>query len=339
MTWSKLSPQLRQTLLNVLRLAISVTLLAVVLRQIDFARLAESARQADLRLYGLALGLGLVGILLRAARWKTLLDAVGARNAAGAPVPFPRLVYLYFIGAFFNAFLPTGFGGDVVRVLEFGSGTDSAKAAGTTIVDRLTGFIVLFVLALAALPLAWALVPPGVLALIGGLGAAVLVGSLLLFEGRWLRTIMAFITTRLPGPLSGLGRALSLEGEGWLARTFAVITACGRAGLLRALGVSLAFNLVLLLAAWLIAQALSLPLSPATLFVFVPLATASLLLPISVSGLGVREGIYVLLFGQVGISTENALAFSFAYYSLDLLNGLAGGLLYLLGNLRRLRGG
>jgi hypothetical protein len=62
-----------------------------------------------------------------------------------------------------------------------------------------------------------------------------------------------------------------------------------------------------------------------------------LLLPISVSGLGVREGIYVLLFAQVGVGQEQALAFSFAYYSIDLFAGLLGGLIYLLASLGRLR--
>lgn len=327
MSLPKVSPALRQALLNLLRIGVSVTLLVVVLSQINLARLAQTLGEADPRLYAAALGLGLTGVALRAWRWKVLLDAVGAR------VPFGKLLYLYFVGAFFNAFLPTGFGGDVVRVLEFGPGADKATAAGTTIVDRLTGFIMLFALALVALPFALSLVPGWLLALIGALAAAVLLGSLLLFEGTLLRRMAGVLTSRLPGRL----QFLSLSGDGWLARMYAVITACGRNALLRALGVSLVFNSVLLFAAWLLAGAFRLDVTPPTLLVFVPVGTASLLLPISVSGLGVREGIYVLLFAQVGVRQEQALAFSFAYYSIDLFAGLVGGLIYLIAGLLRLR--
>jgi hypothetical protein len=266
-----------------------------------------------LRPYLLALFLGQIGILIRAYRWKVLLDAVGAR------VSFARTGYLYFVGAFFNTFLPTGFGGDVVRALEAGPGTQSSQATGTIVVDRLTGFIMLFVLALIALPLAGSTVPVTLLVPIGLLAVGVLAGSALLFEGRILR----WITGRLP-------RAISLAGEGWLARTYSIITACGRATLLRALAVSLIFNLTQTLAAWLIAQALGLDVSFWTLLVFVPISTVALLVPVTIGGLGVRESIYLVLFAQIGIGGPAATAFSLAVYSVDVATGLMGGVIYLL---------
>ncbi|MGQ0604843.1 MAG: lysylphosphatidylglycerol synthase transmembrane domain-containing protein, partial [Anaerolineales bacterium] len=142
-----MSPKTRSLLLNLLRIGLSAVLLTWVLSQAGLGRLFGVVSAADLRPYLLALLLGQAGIVIRAYRWKVLLDAVGAR------VPFRRAVYLYFVGAFFNTFLPTGFGGDVVRTLEAGPGTQSSQAAGTIVVDRLTGFIMLFVLALVALPL------------------------------------------------------------------------------------------------------------------------------------------------------------------------------------------
>lgn len=315
-----MSPKTRSLLLNLLRIGLSAVLLTWVLSQAGLGRLLGVVSAADLRPYFLALLLGQAGIVIRAYRWKVLLDAVGAR------VPYWRAVYLYFVGAFFNTFLPTGFGGDVVRALEAGPGTQSSQAAGTIVVDRLTGFIMLFVLALVALPPAWSTVPSALLVPIGLLAVAVLIGSALLFEGRLLR----WITGRLP-------RALSLAGEGWLARTYGVITACGRAALVRALAVSLVFNLIQTLAALLIARALNLEISFWTLLVFVPIATVSLLLPITVGGLGVREGIYLILFAQIGIGETAATAFSLAVYSVDVVAGLVGGAVYLLSGVLGLR--
>ncbi|MBL8058919.1 MAG: flippase-like domain-containing protein [Anaerolineales bacterium] len=318
--------QIRSLLINLLRVGVSGALLAWVLSQTGLDRLGLALRGADLRPYAGALLIGLAGIGVRAWRWKVLLDAVGAR------LPFGRLVYLYFVGTFFNAFLPTGFGGDVVRVLEIGAGASSAQAAGTTVVERLTGFIVLFALALAALPFSQGLLPPALNGLVALGGAGVLLGSLLLFEGRWLRRLTA-----------GLGRwrltrAFTLDGTGWLAQTYAVITAAGRAALARALAIALLFNGIMVAAGVLIAAALHIPASAPVLLVFITVATVTLLLPISISGLGVREGVYVALFAQIGVGDAPAVAFSLAYYSMDLAAGLAGGLLYLLNGLRRLRG-
>ena len=311
----------RQLLFNLGRIGVSVALLAWVLRSAGLGQLVEAARGADWRLYGLAGGLALLGIVIRALRWQALLNAVGAR------VPFHRTLYLYFVGAFFNTFLPTGFGGDVVRVLEIGPGATSEQAAGTALVDRLTGFIVLFALALAALPFAYRLLPPGTAGLIGLAAAGVLLASALLFEGRLLRTLTGW-----------LPRALSLAGDAWIGKTYAVITACGRRGVGQALLYSLWFNLQLMVESVLVARALGVDVSPWVFFLFVPITTAALLVPISIAGFGVREGLYVALFGQLGVEPALAVALSLLTYSLDILCGLVGGAVYLAAGVLGLRG-
>jgi uncharacterized membrane protein YbhN (UPF0104 family) len=315
-----MNPKTRQVLLNLARIVISVTLLGWIISRAGLDQLLAAARTADPRPYGVAILLTFVGIILRAWRWKILLNAVGAR------VPFWRAVYLYFVGAFFNAFLPTGFGGDVVRVLEIGEGATSAQAAGTAVVDRLTGFIALFLLALLVLPFGANLLPPATTLFIAAFAGAVVLGSLLLFEGRSLR----WLTAHFP-------RTISLAGDAWLGRTYGVITACGPRAIAGALAVSTLFNLQLVFSAFLLTQALRLNVSILTLFLFVPVATAALLAPISISGLGVREGIFVTLLGQVGVSAPQAVVFSLAYYSLDLSSGLLGGVIYFVAGLLGLK--
>jgi uncharacterized membrane protein YbhN (UPF0104 family) len=315
-----LSPKTRQVLLNLVRIGISVALLGWIVARAGLHHLLKTTRHADVRPYLLALLIAVAGLVLRAYRWQILLNAVGAR------VPFRRSVYLYFVGAFFNAFLPTGFGGDVVRVLEIGEGATSQQAAGTVFVDRLIGFVALFVLALCALPFSAGLLPPALAWLIAFLAGAVVAGSLLLFEGRLLRRM----TARFPC-------ALSLAGDAWLGRTYGVITACGKRALLGALGVSVLYNLSLIWSNVLIAQALRLKVSPWIFFLFVPIAAATLLVPLSISGLGVREGIYVTLFGQLGLTAAQSVSLSLATYSLDLVSGLIGGGVYLVAGVAGLR--
>jgi hypothetical protein len=317
---SALPPQARQRLLNLARLLVTVGLLAVVVLQIRPDELLARVRTLHLGPYALALLLSFTGIVVRAYRWLILLRAVGAR------VSFRRAVYLYFVGAFFNTFLPTGFGGDVVRVLEIGEGASSQQAAGTVLVDRLTGFIMLFGLALAALPFALNLVPSLLIWLIAALAGGVVFGSVLLFEGRWLR----LLTARFP-------RALSLAGDAWMGKTYGVITACGARAIAGALFWSLVFNVIHITANILAAEALGIHVSPWLFFLFVPVATVALLLP-SISGFGVREGIYILLFGQVGVNETQAVALSLSAYSIDFAAGVLGGVIYFIAGLTGLRG-
>jgi uncharacterized membrane protein YbhN (UPF0104 family) len=316
-----MSAKTRSRLLNLGRIALSIGLLAWILSAAGVAQLAEVARRADLRLYGLALTVAFAGILVRSLRWRWLLRAVGAT------VPLRRIIYLYFIGSFFNTFLPTGFGGDVVRVLEIGPGATSDQAAGTALVDRLTGFIILFVLALVTLPFSYRLLPANLTVIIGLMALAVLGGSALLLEGRLLRRATGW-----------LPRSASLAGDAWIGRTYGVITACGRRGVLGALFWSLVFNLLQIFANVLVARALGVNVSAWVFFMIVPLATAVLLVPISISGFGVREGLYVALFGQLGVGPALALALSLATYSLDFSTGLAGGGIYFAAGLFGLRG-
>ena len=305
-----MSRKQRDLLFNLARIVISAGLLFWVIRSAGLDQIVGVARNAQPGWIVAAFALSALGIIVRAYRWQILLNAVSARP------PFGRLVYLYFVGQLFSSFLPTGFAGDAVRVLEAGEDVERAKVAGTVIVDRLSGFIGLFALALVALPFAGVQIPA---ALAWGVGAAsfgVVAGAVLLFEGRLLR----FVTRPLP-------RALSLDSDGFVGRTYRAITDCGGRAVVGALIVSTVFNLIQFAANYFMALALGLDVTIGELVLYIPIATVALLIPISVSGLGVREQIYVLLFNR--FTAAQATALSFSAYSLDLFNGLIGGVLYL----------
>ncbi len=315
-----INPRTRRIALSLARLSISAGLLAWVFSRSGVRALLEAAAEADLCYLAAAYALAMAGMFIRTFRWRILLNAVGAKVSAS------RLLYLYFVGGFFNVFLPTGLGGDVVRVLEIGPSATSEQAAGTVLVDRLAGFVALFVMALAALPFASGVLPPSLALAIGLLAGAVCLGAALLFEGRLLRRL----TARLPG-------ALSLASGGWLSRTYVVITACGARAIWGALGVSAVYNLSVIWASALVARAFALQVSAWYFLLFIPITVLALLVPISIGGLGVRENIYVALFGQVGLITAQATVLSLGVYSLDVVTGLVGGVLYLMIGLAGMR--
>lgn len=303
------------------RVIISLGLLVAVLLTIGLDELWATVVGASLLPLLAALAFFVCGVVVRAARWRALLVALDVR------VPFRRLVYLYFSGAFFNLFLPTGFGGDVVRIVELAQEAQATAALGTVVVDRLTGILVLFAMALVALPFGGELLSPQARLLVGLFAAAGLAFGGLVLQGNWLRRLVGW----LPGPLS-------LRGEGALARAYAAVTACGWRAVGQALFFSLIFNILLILVNYLAALAVGMRVSLVYFLIFVPVLSVTLMLPISVGGLGVRETTAALLFAQIGVDQAVAVAASLAVYAVSALTSLFGGMLYLLQSLRALGG-
>lgn len=102
--------------------------------------------------------------------------------------------------------------------------------------------------------------------------------------------------------------------------------------LIRTLLLGLLFQGLGVLAAWLIGRSIGLSVPVSALVTTLPLVVTLSFLPFSIGGLGVREGGFVVLLGQAGVSATETTVFS-------LLNGLAFALASLPGSLALIRGG
>ncbi len=305
---------------NILKIVISAGLMIYLLAfQVNLGQLWQVVCQARWGYLVAAMVLMIVGTALRAVRWQVVLQALDIT------VPLRRLVHLYFVGAFFNIFLPTGLGGDAVKMAELAHSTGRApEAIGTTLVDRATGLWGLFVLALLALPFSYALLPQGWLPIIalGTLGGVI---------GGWV--VMG--TPLVPW----LGSKVRLPGQEKLERFYRSVSQLGYRALGKACIVSLVFDLLLILFNVLIASGLNVDQPLGVFLLFTPIISFSLALPISIGGLGVREQTYVLLFGSLGVSDAAAAAMSLINYALtNLVVGLLGGVLYALEGTKGLTG-
>ena len=189
------------------------------------------------------------------------------------------------------------------------------EAIGTTLVDRATGLWVLFVLALLALPFSYALLPDGWAPIIA-------LGTLDGVIGGWV--VMG--TPLIPW----LGSKVRLPGQEKLERFYRSVSQLGYQALAKACLVSLVFDLSLIVFNVLIAYGIGVDQPIGIFLLFTPLISFSLTLPISVGGLGVREQIYILLFGALGVSDAASTAMSLANYATTLVVGLIGGVLYAL---------
>ena len=302
---------------SVLRVTLSLLLLVVLLHKFDLSRIAETLLSANKGYMGAALGLYLVGIVICSFRWQVLL---GSHDVS---VPLRSLTALNFVGNFFNNILPGSISGDVVKMYQLSRYSDrSDVAVSTVLMDRITGFMALFAIAAGAVPFAHELVPWETSVLILIIAVGMWGGMWVFTRGRWWKGLRDRI-----GLLDRLARTEKVGKVYRAMRTYdGLVTA-------RVLGISLVFDASWIVVRYLIALALGVRLSVWYFLLFIPIISLVTLVPISFSGLGVREGAYVYLFSQVGVEAPTAISMSLAFYGLRLVGGIIGGVIYALGTL------
>jgi hypothetical protein len=107
-----------------------------------------------------------------------------------------------------------------------------------------------------------------------------------------------------------------------------------RRALLLSVGISLGLQVAIVTYHYLIARQLHIDISYLEMLVFIPIVAVITLLPISLGGLGVKEALWVYLFGRSGLTAEQALLFSVTLTGLSWLLALPGGGVLLLDAVR-----
>lgn len=254
--------------------------------------------------------LTLAGLVLSALRWQRVLEVLGLH--AG----LRRLLSHYLAGQFVSNVLPTTIGGDVLRVSRLSKETgESPSTFASVVLERLTGWLVLPIISVAG----FLVNPP-----LQHLGTATRVALGLAFATLLALSILLYAVAdqRIGGRFAAR--------DGW--RRFAGAVHLGLAELRRQPGaamnvllVGFAYQLVLVLAAVAAAQALGVrPAGLTALLAFFPAVAIAQVLPIGISGLGVREGAFALFLGPLGVATEEAIALGLLLYLLNLGVSLLG---------------
>jgi uncharacterized membrane protein YbhN (UPF0104 family) len=286
-----------------LKLLVSVALLSWLAWRTDWGRLREAFAQLHFTFWAVAVGVYLLAQAVSAWRWQLLARPLGFTES------LPRFTAFYFIGMYFNLLLPTSVGGDVVRAwcLDGRSGRRVA-AFLSVVVDRLSGLLILLLVACAGVLVYPRPLPPWVHASVWGLAAGAGLGlAALPLLTRWTAR-----SERL--------RQLA-EGVQYYFRNPRLVL--GTAGL--SVGVQVA-NVVLV---WLIGRALDVPVPAVYYAIFVPLVTLLTLLPISLNGMGIREASTVLFLAPLGVGEGSALCLALLWFFALTAASLCGGVVYL----------
>ena len=307
----------RSLAISATKAAVSIGLLAVLLSRVDIARLWSVARQASPVWLAAALVLYFAMVLASALRWGILL------RAQHVSLPYSFLTQSFLVATFFNNFLPSNIGGDVVRI------TDTAKAAGsktlaTTVVliDRGIGLLGLALMAATGASLMHRMavgpVGPGMLWAGFGLGAIVATPALLMPETatRLLQPLRVFHQEWVDARIEKLTYTLTRFKE-----TPSALAGCF-AGAVVVQAILVAFYVA-------IARSMNIPIGFAELAVIVPVSFIVQMVPVSLNGFGVREATFGFYFTRLGLPLESALLVSFVGAALIMVFSLTGGVAYL----------
>lgn len=312
------SSALKRYVVPALKLAVSIALLSVLFARIDVRRLWVTARHASGFWLLFALALYFVNVIASVWRWRLLLTAqhvsIGPRKLFGS----------FLVAMFWNNFLPSNIGGDVVRI------SDTAKPAGsmtlaTTVVlmDRGLGLMAL-VLVAAIGATAVGLVHP----------ATVPIWPVWLWAGLFVALAASAPAVFAPAGFGRLLRPLTVFHPEWVGERIEKLT--GVLGRFRQTPRALAacfsgavfVQATMVVFYFAVAYALHLNVGLFDLSVIVPISFVMQMLPVSVNGFGVREATFSFYFTRIGQPIEAALLVSLVAQALLMLFSLLGGALY-----------
>jgi len=293
----------RTRALFAVKLAISLSLVTYLVSLVDFPSLREHFGDLSYHYIGYAVLLLLCQSLLSSFKWRTLLDA------DGVSLKYFYLLKTYLISNFVSLFLPTSFGGDVYRVMAVRKvAMNTAKTTSSVLFDRLTGLFALLSLACVGylaypgLPLKWLVTSGG---FVGILIIVIFASKLKTGEDR-------------SGEKGLIGKIFKIVKS---FRTYAANHRC----LATALIVSLVFQLNIVVINKMYSLAFGLDIPFMVLLSIIPLIYLTEAIPVSINGLGFREGAFIFFYQLIGQTAEAGFGVALLVLSLRYTMGLIGG--------------
>jgi hypothetical protein len=302
------------------KVALSCALLAFVLLRVDLGSLGRTLATSDFGLVAVAVLVTFAAHALNTLKWQVLLAGPGSH------LQYLELLKLNFIGMFYNIVLPGQVGGEIIKSVKLARmGVSGTLSAVSVLADRVTGLFALMTLGAVGALLMPARTPEqaAIVPWLVGLALALAPVTFGLVTGAGLGWVTSLLG-RLPlWAAAGKRRALLVE------RLYSERKP--PSSLLAPLALSAIFQGAIVLASLLLCGALGISVGYVELLWVVAVVSLLQSLPISVAGLGVREGAFVYLLHILNVPSADALALSLLTFGVQVLLALAGGVVQLLG--------
>jgi uncharacterized protein (TIRG00374 family) len=303
-----------------IRIVVSVALLALLITKIPI----DDVQPKDTHLGTLSfLAFGLVftfaGFVLSAWRWQRVFAVFDV------PVSLRTLLGHYLAGQFVGNVLPSTIGGDVLRVSRAAKTTGSDDIAFASVaIERLSGFVALPLLSFVG----FALEP-----------------SLLGLDRSWIALVIAAATVVALVVIVTVAASPHLAGRfathrNWMRFIGAVHIGVDRIRheprrSISVIVAAIAYQLSVLMAVYCAIHSLGISVPNGAVLAFLPAVASAQVLPISLSGLGIREGLLVILLHPLGVSTGKAIAVGLLWYGMTLVVSLLGAPAFAVGQRHR----
>jgi len=302
---------MRALLTLLIRVVVSLGLLYLALRGINFAAIQSRLSQINLGWIGLAILVTIFQIFLGALRWREI------SALCGAPLTDIQAFRYNMIGAFFNQTLPSSIGGDAVRLwLVNRTGAGWRAATYSILTDRAVGLIALAIIIVASLPFSYNMIGDahGRLALVFVDFAALAAGSGFLLLGYlpwpWLRR---WWPTRHVHACSVIANQVIFNRKS--GPKIAVL--------------SLTIHVLAVVIAWCAVRSIAAPADFEQIFLLVPPVMLITMMPISIAGWGVREASMMVAFGYAGLARMDGTVVSILFGGVTFIVGAIGGLVWI----------
>ncbi len=300
------------------KVAVSLGLLWLLFSRVDVARLWASARNASLAWLAVAFAIYTANVLACVWRWHLLLEA--------QHVAMTRRMLLesFLVSLFFNNFLPSNIGGDVIRIRD-SARTARSKTLATTVVlvDRIIGLMGLVLVAAFGATIAS-----------GGAGRTSHLWASWLWAGFLVGSIATAPAVLVPDGVGRLLQPLTVFHPEWIGDRIALFTGVlakfrqNPATLANCFAGAVFVQATIVVFYLAVAHSLRINITLWDLAVVVPISFIVQMLPVSVNGFGVREATFSFYFSRIGLPIESAILLSLVATALVMLFSLSGAAVY-----------
>jgi len=299
---------------------VSMALIATIIYMAGAGRVAEQLSRAIVPIFLLAVVIENFGVAVSAKKWQMLL------KMKDMDVSFLTAWKYYYIGTFFNAFLPTSVGGDAVKAYSISKKLERREEAFSSVMmDRLTGLVAVLGIGSVSLVFGWNAIPGTAFILCLPIFTLPIVLLAVIFKTEMVENVIRKPFFNRFGRVRDFVERVydSFKEYGSLKKRMAPVVM-----------LSLFYHLLLITNNYVLSISLGLEIPIHYFFIFIPVAEILVFLPVTVQGFGVREGTYVALFSSIGVGGAEAFALGFSDQIVKLMGNIIGGVVYLFHSIR-----
>ena len=301
---------------NIIKLLISAVLIGWILHKVNLIKLKDILISANLLWIIAAVSLHIYAYWASGKRWQILLKALKIKQTVGF------LIKSYLVGTFFNQFLPTIVGGDMIRAIDLSDPCQSlTKSLTIILLERFIGIIALLSLVNVGFIFRmryihevtyWPIYVQ--IAFIIGIIIVLLTESIEdekvehHFSNNFIKKILYKILLVLNTLKKFRSHPLPL---------------------FKAFILSVTLQLIFILHYYFLSLSIGLHVSYTYLLIIIPIIFLLSMLPVSINGIGLRESLFIYFFSKIGVAPEKSLTICILGFTITLFYGLIGGLIYM----------